>query len=469
MTDTYRPPTAANDAPPTAPDLPASSDPTAGAGGGWGAGGGASLPPRSGDWGPAGPWSSAQWAPPAQPPRKGGALRGALAVGGVALAVLAGVGIGYAVWQPGTTPSSSSSPSGGSSGLPNFAPPGGSNSGGASSGSSNATSPAANGVAAKVDPGLVDINTTLGYSEGEAAGTGQVLTANGLVLTNNHVIEGASTIQVTDIGNGATYSASVVGYDATVDVAVIQLKNASGLKTVPLGNSSSLSVNDTVFGIGNAGGVGGTPSVAQGTVTALNQSITASDDFGGGSEQLTGLIRTDAPIQPGDSGGPLANASGEVVGIDTAASSGFSFQSSSTAGFAIPINAALSTAKQIENGQGSTTVHIGATAFLGVQVSSGSGPGTGGGFGQGSSGGSGAGSTAGAAVVGVEPGTPAAGAGLGAGDVITSLGGQSVASAQSLTKTLVPYHPGDKVSVGWVDSNGQQHSATVQLANGPAQ
>ena len=109
-------------------------------------------------------------------------------------------------------------------------------------------------------------------------------------------------------------------------------------------------------------------------MTALNQSITASDDFGGGSEQLTGLIRTDAPIQPGDSGGPLANASGEVVGIDTAASSGFSFQSSSTAGFAIPINAALSTARQIENGQGSTTVHIGATAFLGVQVSSGSGP-----------------------------------------------------------------------------------------------
>ena len=238
----------------------------AGAGGGWGAGGGASLPPRSGDWGPAGPWSSAQWAPPAQPPRKGGALRGALAVGGVALAVLAGVGIGYAVWQPGTTPSSSSSPSGGSSGLPEFRV------------RRVARTPVVRAREARMPraprpTGWPPRSTPVwsistphsATAKGRRRERVRFLTANGLVLTNNHVIEGASTIQATDIGNGTTYSASVVGYDATLDVAVIQLKNASGLKTVPLGNSSSLSVNDTVFGIGNAGGVGGTPSVAQGT------------------------------------------------------------------------------------------------------------------------------------------------------------------------------------------------------------
>jgi S1-C subfamily serine protease len=387
----------------------------------------------------------------------------------VALAVLAGVGIGYAVWQPGTTPASSSG--GGHSTPPSFSVPSqpGSGFGGGSgnlgpgnfgqgqgqgNGSSGATSPAASAAAAKVDPGLVDVNTTLGYSGGQAAGTGQVVSSDGLVLTNNHVIEGATAIEVTDIGNGSTYSASVVGYDSSVDVAVIQLKNASGLKTVPLGDSSSVSVNDTVFGIGNAGGVGGTPSVAQGTVTALNQSITASDDFGGGSEQLSGLIQTNAPIQPGDSGGPLVDTSGKVVGIDTAASSGFSFQSSATAGFAIPINAALSTAKQIENGQGSASVHIGATAFLGVKVSSAGGSSS---------------TTTGAAVVGTEPGTPAATAGLESGDVITSLGGKAVTSAQSLTTNLVTHHPGDQVSVQWVDASGQQHSATVQLASGPPQ
>ena len=209
------------------------------------------------------------------------------------------------------------------------------------------------------------------------------------ILTNNHVIDGATSISVTDVGNHKTYTASVVGYDRTKDIAVLQLQNASGLQTATLGNSSNASVGENVVGIGNAGGTGGTPSAVGGTVTALNQSITASDDGDGTSEQLSGLIETNADIQPGDSGGSLVNTSGDVIGMDTAASAGTSFQyngqsSSGTQGFAIPIDTALSIAKTIEEGSGSSTVHIGETAFLGVEInaqssSSGDGSGEGGG------------------------------------------------------------------------------------------
>ena len=149
-----------------------------------------------------------------------------------------------------------------------------------------------------------------------------MLSSNGVILTNNHVIDGATSISVTDIGNHKTYTASVVGYDRTKDIAVLQLHNASGLQTATLGNSSNASVGEDVVGVGNAGGTGGTPSAAGGTVTALNQSITASDDGDGTSEQLSGLIETNADIQPGDSGGALVDTSGDVLGIDTAASPG---------------------------------------------------------------------------------------------------------------------------------------------------
>ena len=176
-------------------------------------------------------------------------------------------------------------------------------------------------IAAKTDPGLVDVVSSLGYQGAEAAGTGLVLNSTGEILTNDHVIDGATSIKVTDIGNGHTYTASVVGYDKTRDVAVIQLKNASGLTTVTLGDSSQVKSGDKVVALGNAGGKGGTPSVAPGHVTALGQAITASDEGGGSSEHLTGMIETNAPIQPGDSGGALVNTAGQVVGINTAASS----------------------------------------------------------------------------------------------------------------------------------------------------
>ena len=243
-----------------------------------------------------------------------------------------------------------------------------------------------NAIAAKVDPGLVDINTTLGYAQQQAAGTGIVISSNGVILTNNHVINGATKISVTDVGNQKTYTAKVVGYDRSHDIAVLQLQNASGLQTAPLATSNA-SVGQNVVGVGNAGGTGGTPSAAGGTVTALNQSITASDQGDGTSEQLTGLIETNADIQPGDSGGALVNTSGQVIGVDTAASAGFSFQfngqSQGNQGFAIPINTALSVARQIEAGNSSSTVHIGETAFLGVEISpqGGSGSSDNGGFG----------------------------------------------------------------------------------------
>ena len=147
-----------------------------------------------------------------------------------------------------------------------------------------------------------------------------MLTSTGEILTNNHVIDGATSISVTDVGNGKTYKATVVGYDKSHDIAVLQLQGASGLKTAKIGDSSKATVGESVVAIGNAGGTGGTPSAAGGSIVALNQQITASDELGGASEQLTGLIEVNADVQPGDSGGSLVDSAGQVIGIDTAAS-----------------------------------------------------------------------------------------------------------------------------------------------------
>jgi S1-C subfamily serine protease len=319
-------------------------------------------------------------------------------------------------------------------------------------------------IAARVDPALVDVIATDGYQGATSAGTGIVLTSNGEVLTNNHVVEGATSLKVVDVGNGKTYTASVVGYDASHDVAVIQLQNASGLTTASLGDSSSVQVGDGVTALGNAGGKGGIPAVASGTVTALNQSITAADELSNVSEQLTGLIETNAPIQPGDSGGPLVNSYGQVIGMDTAGSSNYQFQgqsSAATQAYSIPINDALSIAKQIESGTTSADVHIGATAFLGLEIGSPSSSNGFGGFG-------GQSSTNGVTVAGTVSGSPAAKAGITEGDTITAVGGQSVSSPEDVAHTLVKYHPGDSISVSWVDQSGQSHTSDVTLATGPA-
>ena len=247
----------------------------------------------------------------------------------------------------------------------------------------------------------MDINTNLSYEDEQAAGTGMVLTSTGEILTNNHVIDGATSISVTDVGNGKTYSAKVVGYDRTGDVAVVQLVGASGLRTVNT-STGTAAAGQAVVGVGNAGGTGGTPSAAGGSITAMDQSITASDDGGGNSENLSGLIETNAGIQPGDSGGSLVNTSGQVIGMDTAASVDSGYETTASQGYAIPIGTALSIAKRIEAGDASSTVHIGATGFLGVSVESSSGTSGDGGFG-----GSGFGGAAPEAAPGAAPERPA--------------------------------------------------------------
>jgi len=417
-----------------------------------------------------------------QPPRRANApLLTMVVVAAVVLAAIAGVVIGHAVWNntvasqganaPSVNPGNGTNPFGqGSSG--NGASPFGQGGSGSGQGSSASGAPAnAASIAANVDPGLVDVNTNITYQGLQGAGTGMVLTPNGEVLTNNHVIEGATSISVTDIGNGKTYNANVVGYDRTQDVAVIQLTGASGLQTVSTGDSSKVKVGQGVVAIGNANGTGGTPSYAGGSVTATNQSITASDSADGTSEQLTGLLETNADIISGDSGGPLVDSSGQVVGIDTAGSGtsgGFQFQSPANQGYAIPINQAVSTAKQIEAGNASSTVHVGPTAFLGVEVSSSAADCTSsspfGGIG-----GGGNTSTPGAYVCRVVSGEPAAQAGLAGGDTITSVDGHDVTSPDSLTNIMLAETPDHSVPVQYVDSSGQQQSATVKLGSGPPQ
>jgi S1-C subfamily serine protease len=329
----------------------------------------------------------------------------------------------------------------------------------AAGGSAGAGALSAETIAARTNPGLVDVISTLGYQHGTAEGTGMVLTPNGEVLTNNHVIAGATAIQVRDIGNGHTYSASVVGYSDSNDVAVLQLKGASGLSTVSLGTGAKVSVGQQVVALGNAEGKGGTPAMVTGKVTGLGAAIDASDEGTGSVEHLTGMIQTNADIEPGDSGGPLLNTAGQVIGMDTAASSN-SGQAGTTAdvattAFAIPVSKAISIADQIEAGQESATVHIGQTAFLGVAVSSQSG----GGFGQ---------ATSGAPIEGAIQGTPAASLGLSSGDSIVSVGGHQVGSPTDLQTVIERYHPGDKVTVTWTDQSGQSHRAAVTLVTGPA-
>jgi S1-C subfamily serine protease len=316
-------------------------------------------------------------------------------------------------------------------------------------------------IASKIDPGLVDVVSAV--SDGTAEGTGIVLSASGEILTNNHVINGATSVRVTDIGNGKTYTASVVGYDEAQDVAVLQLSGASGLTVASTGDSSTAAVGDDVTALGNAGGAGGTPSAAAGAITALNQSRTAVDESSGVSEHLTGLIETNADIQPGDSGGPLVNSKGQIIGMDTAAltsdESGGSGSAgsgatgsgdSTTQGLAIPINTALSLAKEIEAGDASSTVHVGATAFIGIAVDTQ------------------ASGVDGAGIGSVESGSPAAEAGLSAGDVVTAINGKSVTSYSDVADDLVSQHPGDKVTVTYTSTDGQSQTATLTLATGPA-
>jgi S1-C subfamily serine protease len=300
--------------------------------------------------------------------------------------------------------------------------------------------------------GVVVVTTNLAYQGGAAAGTGIVLSSSGEVLTNNHVIRGATTVRVTDVSNGRTYTASVAGYDVVHDIAVLKVANPHGLATAAIGNSASVNVGDRVTAVGNAGGTGSL-TVSTGALTRLHQAITVSDDQGG-SSRLTDLIETDAQLQPGDSGGPLLSSAGRVIGVDAAGSGGSRFQQSAGDGFAIPINTAVAVAGQIEAGHRSATIHVGPTAFLGVELAP--------------SGYAGQDGT-GVMLAGVVQGGAADRAGLVAGDTITSFAGRTVASRTALQQLLRQVSPGSTYRIAWIDQYGNANSTSIRPVSGPPQ
>jgi S1-C subfamily serine protease len=295
--------------------------------------------------------------------------------------------------------------------------------------------------------GVVIVETRLAYSGGVGTATGIVLTSSGTVLTNNHVIRGAGAIRVTVPSTGSTYTATVAGYSVSKDVALLELRDASGLQTVQTGNSSTVRVGDRVVAVGNGGGGGLTTK--SGRVTGLGQSITISGDDGA-PFTLPGLIESTTPLRSGDSGGPLLS-NGRVIGIDAAASGGSYFRGSGQ-GYAIPINRALKIAGQIEAGRSSSTVHVGPTAFLGVVLGRPDDT-----------------DVLGALIERVAPGSPADKAGIGANDVIVTFAGKPVASPAALRKLVLQASPGQTVRVAWIDPTRGRTTTAVRLVAGPPQ
>lgn len=206
-------------------------------------------------------------------------------------------------------------------------------------------------VAERVHPGMVDIRTSL--LGGVGFGTGMILTPEGRIVTNNHVIDGARRIVVTTVTDGRQYRATVVGTDPDNDVAVLQLQNASGLTPITLGDSARVRRGDAVAALGNAGGKGGTPALAAGAVLSTDASIIASDgNTGGGAQRLVGMIEAAADVQPGDSGGPMVDAEGRVIGMTTAASAAAGQAPGAEPrggglGYAIPIDRVLQIVEQL--------------------------------------------------------------------------------------------------------------------------
>jgi S1-C subfamily serine protease len=309
-------------------------------------------------------------------------------------------------------------------------------------------------TASRIGSGVVVIKTSLAYQGASAAGTGMVLTSSGEILTNNHVIRGATKITVLVPGTSHAYTATVVGYDVAGDVAVLRAAGASDLATVTTAASSKVAVGNRVTAVGNAGGTG-TLSSATGSVTVLRHSIVVRDD-NGGAARLTGLIGANAEVEPGDSGGPLLNRAGEVIGMNTAGTTGYvSGSSTATQAYAIPIGKALSIARQIEAGRASARIHVGATSFLGVQVASAMGDGD---F-----------TSPGGVIAGVVRGSPADSAGISAGDVITAIDGRATSSPSSITAAILAKKPGSKLTIRLTDRSGVTRSTSVTLASGPAQ
>lgn len=292
--------------------------------------------------------------------------------------------------------------------------------------------------------GMVLIDTKL--PGGQGAGTGMILNADGTVLTNYHVVQGSTTVSVIDTASGKTYTADVVGHDQAKDVAVLKLRNASGLKTVTT-NTDGVTTGDAVSSVGNASGEGYLRKL-DGKVTATQQSITTASEGASQGEKLNNLIETDADVVPGYSGGAMMNSKGEVVGMTTAASSGR--VSETVQGYAIPIADALDIAKKIESGQSGDGVELGRGAALGIEVlSSDSGMAQQGGFG--------------VAVGGVTKGGAAEQGGIKQGDTIIGLDGKATRDFATLKSIVDSHKSGDKVEVTWVTAAGKQESKTLTL------
>jgi len=441
------------------------------------------------------------WYPPPPPPPRRSSGNFWTHLGVAVLAAAVGVGATLALDQPTTTSQAAASssptvpsapsevPATGPATVPSTVP---------STAPSSSASAGATGIQAvinRVEPGMVIINSTIQYQSEAGAGTGMVINSDGLVLTNNHVIEDSTKLTATVVATGKTYPATVLGYDTTGDVALIRLQGASGLTTVPLGNSSTVKTGNPVVALGNAEGQG-TILPAAGTITGVNQTITASDQGGTiTSETLHGMLETNAGIVSGDSGGPLSNAAGQVIGMDTAGQSVSFGQQSSPTGFAIPINTALAVASQIAAGHASATISIGYPPFIGIYAAAGTSPnpqvqaqqqeesagnpfGGYGGFG-------GyepscytsnadlqipsqiAPVSSGTLVDGVICGSPAAAAGMTGGAVITAVNGKTVGTPNQLQSILATYRPGDTVTITWANLNGQTTTSTLHLVAGP--
>jgi S1-C subfamily serine protease len=303
-------------------------------------------------------------------------------------------------------------------------------------------------VEREVTPGLVDIRANLQYRNEVSVDTGIVVSADGLVLTSNNDIAGSTSVQATLVGSGQTYTARVLGYDATQDVALLKLEGAAHLHAVTLGNSSQVTTGMPVLALGNAQGQGGVTPAA-GVISALDRSITSGGGVQGSAAQnLRGMVQTSAQIGPGDDGGALADSDGHVIGMITTANTPSGQQS--TTGFAIPINTAMAIAREIRNGHASSTVYLGEPGFLGVRVKASTSR-----------------DPSGALIVGVIGGAPASRAGLTAGDVITGLNGLPVTTPASLNTFLQRYHSGDVVSVSWTPRRGATRTTQITLGNGP--
>jgi serine protease Do len=301
-------------------------------------------------------------------------------------------------------------------------------------------------ASAQVEPAVVAIDTEIDYQNAIGVGTGIVIDPGGQVLTNFHVVQGADRITATVAGR--SFPAELVGYDRRHDVAVLQLLGAGGLPTAPIGDAEQLVEGEPVVALGNARGTGAPLTREVGTITGFGRTVNAEDALTGSSDELTGLIEFAAPVRAGDSGGPVVNGAGQVVGITTAASVNFRLGPGGE-GFAIPINDAMAVAGQIRSRVPSDSVHIGPPVLLGVGVRTAprDGPGV--------------------LIQEVLRGGPAEQAGILDGDILTVLDGTSLDSATTLTYVLDRHYPGDVVDLVWIDATGQERTGKATLTPGP--